>query len=84
MTVSRMGLGLITALLMGGCGGNDACEKPEPYQLSYEGQRISVPEGLDPLSADEELKIPDASPQPAGAQVTPCLELPPSYTSQKK
>jgi hypothetical protein len=75
---------MAVAALVGACGGNDACEKPEPYQASYEGKRITVPEGLDELSAAAELKVPEASPQEPRPTGSPCLELPPAYTSSGK
>ena len=84
MTFSRIAMGIALAALVSGCGGNDACDKPEPYQSSYEGRRIDVPEGLDPLMDGRELKIPAASPQPPRAEGSPCLELPPVYTSNPK
>jgi len=84
MTVIRIVVCVAVAAFLTGCGGNDACEKPQPYQASYEGHRIDVPEGLDPLMASRELKIPDASPQDLPAEGSPCLELPPAYRSTPK
>jgi hypothetical protein len=69
---------------MSACGGNQACEKPEPYQASVEGKRLDVPEGLSPLSESAELKIPEASPQAPPTEGSPCLELPPAYKSPNK
>ncbi len=81
MSVSRIAVCLLVAVILHGCGGNDACEKPEPYQESIEGQRIAVPEGLTELQDGKELKVPDASPLPPRAEGSPCLELPPAYSS---
>ncbi|MDH4049833.1 MAG: hypothetical protein OEW68_16845 [Gammaproteobacteria bacterium] len=84
MIVFRNALFLAAAALVAGCGGNDACEKPQAYQASFEGKRIDVPEGLDPLMAGRELTIPDASPQDPPAEGAPCLEIPPAYRSTPK
>jgi hypothetical protein len=84
MTVARITICVALAALASGCGGNRACEKPEPYQASVEGRRITAPEGLDELSAAAELKVPEASPQDPQPQGAPCLELPPSYRTPAK
>ncbi len=80
MTGSRIAVCLCVAAILHGCGGNDACEKPEPYQESVEGRRIEVPEGLSELQEGRELKVPTASPLPTRAEGSPCLELPPTYS----
>ena len=72
---------LAALFFLSGCGGNKACTEPEPYQAAVEGKRIEVPEGLSALSESAELKIPEASPQPAPTEGSPCLELPPAYKS---
>lgn len=79
MTFARILICTALAVLTSGCGGNRACEKPEPYQASIEGRRIVAPQGLDELSAAAELKVPEASPQDPRPEGSPCLELPPSY-----
>jgi uncharacterized lipoprotein len=84
MIVSRMTACAAVAILSSACGGNQACEKPEPYQSSVPGPRIQVPDGLSALSDSAELKIPEASPQPTPPPGSPCLELPPPYTSKAK
>jgi uncharacterized lipoprotein len=84
MKSSRTTALLAVAILISACGGNQACTEPEPYQAAVEGKRIEVPEGLSALSESAELKIPDASPQPAPAEGSPCLELPPAYKNPDK
>ena len=79
MSGSRIAVCLVVAAMLCGCGGNDTCEEPEPYQESVEGRRIDVPEGLTELQEGKELKVPVASPLPPRAEDSPCLELPPSY-----
>lgn len=80
MSGSRIAVCLVVAAILGGCGGADTCDEPEPYQASVEGQRIDVPEGLTELQEGKELKVPDASPLPPRPEGSPCLELPPSYS----
>ena len=70
---------LVVTPLLYSCGGNDACEEPEPYQESVEGRRIEAPDGLTELQDGKELKVPDASPLPPRPEDSPCLELPPTY-----
>ena len=81
MRSTRMAVCVVAAFLQSACGGNKACTEPEPYQAAVEGKRIEVPEGLSALSESAELKIPDASPQAAPPEGSPCLELPPAYKS---
>jgi uncharacterized lipoprotein len=81
MTLQKMTMPVMAALLLGACGGTSVCDKPKLYQQSQLGKRIEVPEGLSPLQAGREMTIPDASPRdprPAGA---PCLEMPPTFTT---
>ncbi len=80
MSGSRNAVCLVVAAMLFGCGGNDACEKPGPYQESIEGPRIEVPEGLTELQPSRELRVPETSPPPPRPADAPCLELPPSYT----
>jgi len=79
--LQKMTMPVMTALLLGACGGASVCDKPKLYQQSELGKRIEVPEGLSPLQPGREMTIPDASPRdprPAGA---PCLEMPPTFTT---
>lgn len=68
---------ILTALLLGACGGMPDCQKPQLYQEAVPGKRIELLDGMDNLSADRELKIPEASldaPPPPGE----CLDAPPT------
>jgi hypothetical protein len=80
MSGSRIAVCLLVAATLYGCGGNDTCDEPEPYQASIEGRRIEVPEGLTELQEARELKVPEASPLPSRPEDSPCLEMPPSYS----
>ncbi|MCI0517340.1 MAG: hypothetical protein L0Y45_05860 [Woeseiaceae bacterium] len=80
MPISRIAVYFVVSAVLCGCGGNDTCTEPEPYQASVEGRRIEVPEGLNALEEGRELKVPDASPAPPRPEGSPCLELPPSYS----
>jgi len=62
------------------CGRGDVrttCDEPQPYQAVVPGQRVVVPEGLDPLDQYKEMPIPksESPPRPEGAK---CIEYPPS------
>lgn len=84
MTVFRIAMCVALAALLGACGGSNVCDEPEPYQQSVEGRRIEAPNGLDPLPVSRELVVPEASPRPPQPEGSPCLELPPVYTSSGK
>lgn len=79
MSLSRIAACFVVTATLCGCGGNDTCTEPEPYQASVEGRRIDVPAGLNELDQNRELRIPEASPAPPRAEGSRCLELPPSY-----
>ncbi|MDZ7770886.1 MAG: hypothetical protein U5K38_18450 [Woeseiaceae bacterium] len=53
---------ILTALLLGACGGMPDCQKPQLYQEAVPGKRIELLDGMDNLSAARELTIPEASP----------------------
>jgi len=62
------------------CGRGDVrttCDEPQPYQAVVPGQRVVVPEDLDPLDQYKEMPIPqsDSPPRPEGSK---CIEYPPS------
>lgn len=65
------------------CGGSPdiTCDDPQRYQASREGQRIVAPDGLNDLSANSEMKIPDSSPTEPRPPGSPCLDRPPDYVS---
>jgi hypothetical protein len=71
---------LIVLSSLAACGRGDTrttCDEPQPYQAVVLGQRVVVPEGLDPLDQYKEMPIPtsEAPPRPAGSK---CIEYPPS------
>ncbi|MEX0709158.1 MAG: hypothetical protein WD078_14430 [Woeseia sp.] len=68
---------ILTALLLGACGGMPDCQKPQIYQEAVPGKRIELLEGMDNLSADRELTIPKASPD-APPPPGECLDAPPT------
>jgi hypothetical protein len=83
MTLYRVFKGLPGILLCGAlaaCGGptiNETCDELQSYQSIVPSERITVPEGLDPLDEFREMSIPDATtaPRPPGSR---CIEAPPS------
>ena len=76
MTISS--LIVLSSLVACGRGAvRTTCDEPQPYQAVVAGQRVVVPEGLDPLDQYKEMPIPKAEspPRPEGAK---CIEYPPS------
>ena len=72
--------GLIVLSGLAACGRGEVrttCDEPQPYQAVVPGQRVVVPEDLDPLDQYKEMPIPqsDSPPRPEGAK---CIEYPPS------
>jgi uncharacterized lipoprotein len=65
-----------------GCGGNRTCEEPELYESAKPGQRITVPDDLDPPQEQKELTIPDAAPREARAENAGCLDEPPTLSTE--
>jgi hypothetical protein len=82
MTPFRLIVAISSMLLMlglGACGRNkvsSTCDEPQAYQSVVAGQRLVVPEGLDPLDEYKEIPIPksETPPRPAGAG---CIDNPP-------
>jgi len=71
---------LLLLASIGACGkdkGRPTCDKPKPYQAVVPGERVVIPDGLDPLDESKEMPIPKAEtpPRPAGAG---CIENAPS------
>ncbi len=71
---------LIVASCFVGCGKDEirtSCDEVQAYQLVVPGQRVVVPDGLDPLDQYKEMPIPesDSPPRPKGAA---CIDYPPS------
>ena len=69
---------LIVILLISGCGTTEiVCEQPENIQSAVETSKIVIPEELDNLSGEKELKIPRASPrEPRSEPVGPISREP--------
>jgi len=62
------------------CGRGDvrtSCDEPQAYQAVVPGQRVVVPDGLDPLDQYKEMPIPKAE-SPPRAEGAKCIEYPPS------
>jgi hypothetical protein len=73
-------LGLLLCSALSGCGGltiSETCNEPQAYQAVLPSERITIPDGLDPLDEFRELNIPEATaaPRPPGSK---CIETPPS------
>ncbi|MGB5346529.1 MAG: hypothetical protein WBN23_10230 [Woeseia sp.] len=68
---------LLSCVLLGACAGGVDCTKPQAYQQARPGTHVEVPAGLNPLPADREVTVPQASP---GAPPPPgdCLDSPPT------
>ncbi len=77
MSLARIALLVATATLITACGGSQTCDKPQIYESARPGQKIEVPEGLDPLPTDNEVPIPQASRKNERAEGDPCLDYPP-------
>ncbi len=83
MTLNRAINTLLATLLcsvLAACGGptvSVTCDEPQPYQAIVPIERITVPEGLDPLDESRELSIPESTtaPRPPGSV---CIDNPPS------
>ena len=84
MTLARVSAIILVLALTSGlaaCGKDEirtSCDEPRPYQLVTKGDKVVVPEGLDPLDEYKEMRIPEAqaaAQQPAAGK---CLESPPA------
>jgi hypothetical protein len=81
MNLVRTTVILMASLLFSACGGASVCDEPRLYQQSELGRRIEAPEGLDPLQPGREMTIPDASSRPPRPEGSPCLEFPPTLST---
>ncbi|MGB5246005.1 MAG: hypothetical protein WBM54_10425 [Woeseia sp.] len=63
--------------LLGACADTIECTKPKVYQQAVPGTHVEVPEGLDPLQAEREVIVPQASPDAPGP-IGDCLDSPPT------
>ncbi len=88
-TLLILGVGVIT-LLIAGCSGPPNCTKPQPYMKAKSYPKLTIPPGLDKVSADDAMnipKVPDDGPigqyEQAPANTAPddpaarCLTTPP-------
>ncbi len=75
---------IFLALVCSGCASKTelVCYQPEKIQNAVESEKIVIPEGLDDLRQDRELKIVKASPRDPRPADSPCLESPPRILSQ--
>jgi len=64
-------------LLLSACGGGEECDAVKRYQLAVEGQRLVVPDDLDPLEPSKDMNIPDPLPPVPHAAGAGCLDRPP-------
>lgn len=70
-------IALMSMLWLTGCGGTPECDEPGPYMEAKRGKRIELLDGMDPLPTDQEMTIPEASPDsppPPGR----CIDSPPT------
>jgi hypothetical protein len=75
---------ILLVMVCGGCATETelTCYQPEKIQDAVESEKIVIPEGLDDLRQDRELKIVKASPRDPRPADSPCLERPPRILSQ--
>lgn len=83
MTMGRLIMAVILLGNLSACGGStidESCDDPKHYQSIVEGERVVVPEGLDPLDEFKEMPVPRAqtAPRLEGAR---CIESPPAISS---
>ena len=63
------------------CGSGPTCDEERLYEASELVEPLQVPEDLDNLQSQKELRIPEPSPRPPRAEDAGCLESPPAYIS---
>jgi hypothetical protein len=79
--ISRLILLAACMSMLASCGGPRPCDEARPYQSSNLGDPVSVPDDLDNLQPQKELKIPEPSPRPPRPEDAGCLQSPPPFTS---
>ena len=79
MAWARSTVLLMVVLGIAGCGGNEtlSCDEVREYQLAVEGKRVETPADLDSLEPLREIPLPQASPQAARPDGSPCIDMPP-------
>jgi hypothetical protein len=60
------------------CSSAPNCDEPQFYESAKGGTRIEAPDGLDNLSPNKEMAIPEASPRPPREPGSGCLDRPPT------
>ncbi len=88
MTFEKVTISIALVLLaatLTGCGKDDVietCDEIQSYQTIVPGEKVVVPDGLDPLEELLEMPIPKAqtAPRPAGSK---CIDQPPSVLADK-
>jgi len=82
MTLVRI---ILIACVVGlaACGGNKnlVCDEG-PYQSAVRAPRVQAPEGLDSLEPLREMPLPEPSPRPDRPEDAPCLDSPPSVSTE--
>ncbi len=63
------------------CGGAQTCDEERLYESSQLVEPLQVPDDLDDLQSQKELRIPEPSPRPPRPEDAGCLESPPAYIS---
>ena len=82
MTLVRIILiACIAGLTACGGKGNLTCDEG-PYQSSVRMPRVEAPEDLDSLDQLQEVPLPPASPRPDRPEGSPCLDRPPSVSTE--
>jgi uncharacterized lipoprotein len=77
----RLVLLMTCVSVLASCSGAKPCEEVRPYNSSQLAEPVQVPDDLDSLQAQKELKIPEPSPRPPRPEGAGCLESPPAYSS---
>jgi uncharacterized lipoprotein len=80
--IREMAVLAATLLLVSACGGNTpvarSCNEHTVYKNAREHERVKAPDGLTALDPEDEMVLPEPSPQAPRAEDAPCLDLPPS------
>jgi hypothetical protein len=82
MTLFRCAAGFLFLAILSACGKDLdlTCDDVETYQLAVAGQRVNVPDDLDPLDPLKEVPLPQASPRPERPADSACIDRPPKVT----
>jgi hypothetical protein len=82
MTVRLRFLALLASIPLTACGGDEIvtrdCDEHTLYRQPVDHKRVEAPEGLSSLDPEQEMVLPNPSPQPPRPADAPCLDLPPS------